>query len=38
MDGWMDQGAWIDGSLIDGWIDGWLDGWIGGWVDRWMGG
>ena len=31
MDGWIMDGGWIDGWLVDGWVDGWM---MGGWRDK----
>ena len=31
MDGWIMDGGWIDGWLVDGWVDGWV---MGGWRDK----
>ena len=31
MDGWMMDGGWIDGWLVDGWVDGWM---MGRWRDK----
>lgn len=28
--------AYIDHSIIDGWVGGWIDRYVNGWMDEWV--